>query len=212
MPVTIHHLHAGFSAKDLQSSTKILLVLFRQIRWSDRNGVVVGPRSQLLLVRIPRGWILFNCLGFRIPAHYCLQRWGDLHPPPTCPSRDLERIKYGQCRVLLEGGNGSNPYGPPSCQSDGAKKNKTPNHGKDKSIAASSLSDGQSKKSGASPAGSLESGSNPRTSSHGHYGAELTKRSLSVRTSKQNGNCNAKLDTSRLPFRPIPAQDPVLAP
>src|SRR5437660_12067706 len=48
-------------------------------------------------------------------------------------------------------------------------------------------------KFGASPSGSLESGSNPPTSSHGHSGAELTRRSLGVRTSMQNGNCNANV-------------------
>src|SRR6266478_9329031 len=47
-------------------------------------------------------------------------------------------------------------------------------------------------KFGASPSGSPESGSNPPTSSHGHSGAELTRRSPSARTSKQNDNCNAR--------------------
>src|SRR5450631_3584696 len=47
--------------------------------------------------------------------------------------------------------------------------------------------------SAASPSGSLESGYNPRTSSHGHSGAELTRQSLSARTLKQIGNCSAKL-------------------
>jgi len=32
----------------------------------------------------------------------------------------------------------------------------------------------------------------PPTSSHGHSGAELTRRSPSARTSKQNDNCNAR--------------------
>src|SRR5204862_2458384 len=50
---------------------------------------------------------------------------------------------------------------------------------------------GQSRKSAVSPSDSRKSGSNPHTSSHGHTGAEPTKRSLSKRTSKQKGNCNA---------------------
>src|SRR6202521_6177163 len=62
---------------------------------------------------------------------------------------------------------------------------------------------GQSRKFAASPSDSPESGSNPHTSSHGHFGVELTRRSLSARTSKQKGNCNAKqgrLVSSRLVF------------
>jgi hypothetical protein len=51
---------------------------------------------------------------------------------------------------------------------------------------------GRSRKSAASPQDSLESASSPRTSSHGRSGAELTKPPLSARTSKQNGNCNAR--------------------
>src|SRR5271163_1872795 len=39
----------------------------------------------------------------------------------------------------------------------------------------------------------VESGFNPRTSSHGHSGVELTRRSLSARTLKQNDNCNARV-------------------
>ena len=49
-----------------------------------------------------------------------------------------------------------------------------------------------------SPSDSRGSGSNPHTSSHGHSGAELTKRPLSEPTSKQtNGNCNARANTSK---------------
>src|ERR1700716_3792734 len=39
---------------------------------------------------------------------------------------------------------------------------------------------------------SLESGSNPHVSSHGHSGVELTRPPLSARTSKQIGNCSAR--------------------
>jgi hypothetical protein len=51
------------------------------------------------------------------------------------------------------------------------------------------------------PSDSLESGSNPHISSHGHSGAERTKLPLSARTSKQKRNCNAKPvpTTARLP-------------
>jgi len=37
-----------------------------------------------------------------------------------------------------------------------------------------------------------KSGYNPHTSSRGHSGVELIRRSLSEPTSKQNGNCNAR--------------------
>ena len=47
-------------------------------------------------------------------------------------------------------------------------------------------------KTNASPLDSLESESNPHISLHGHSGVELTKPQPNVRTSKQNGNCNAK--------------------
>jgi len=43
----------------------------------------------------------------------------------------------------------------------------------------------------ASPSDSLESGSNPQISSHGHSGVELTRLPLSARTSKQKNNCSA---------------------
>ena len=39
----------------------------------------------------------------------------------------------------------------------------------------------------------LKSEFNPRVSSHGLAGEELTKRPLNARTSKQNGNCNASM-------------------
>jgi hypothetical protein len=37
----------------------------------------------------------------------------------------------------------------------------------------------------------LESGFNPHTSSHGLFGAELTRLPLNAPTSNQKGNCNA---------------------
>src|SRR5271165_3067690 len=92
----------------------------------------------------------------------------------------------GDAHLRHDGGD------PPSCQSAAAKKNETPNHGKNKTNAVSSLIDGQSRKFGASPSGSLESASNAPTSSHGLSGAELTRRSLSAHTSRQNDNCNAR--------------------
>jgi hypothetical protein len=53
-----------------------------------------------------------------------------------------------------------------------------------------------------SPSGSRESASNPHTSSHGHSGAERTRPPLSVRISKQVGNCSAK-SPQRLTFTSI---------
>src|SRR4029077_8607182 len=50
------------------------------------------------------------------------------------------------------------------------------------------------------PSGSRESASNPHMSSHGHSGAERTRPPLSVRISKQVGNCNVRT-------RPIVTQD-----
>jgi len=95
----------------------------------------------------------------------------------------------GDARLRHDGGD------PPSCQSAAAKKKtqrrttaKTKNHRR--LVIDTMVNPGSSAHRHQA---SLESGSSPPTSSHGHSGAELTRRSLGVRTSKQNGNCNASI-------------------
>ena len=64
-------------------------------------------------------------------------------------------------------------------------KKTTPNHGKHKSTATPSCDPLVNPGSPPHRHQTRSSGSNPHTSSHGHSGVELTKRSLSARTSKQ---------------------------
>src|SRR5580658_2428268 len=91
----------------------------------------------------------------------------------------------GDARLRHDGGD------PPSRQSVSAKKNETPNC-KYNTLATPPLIRWSIQEVRRPPSDSLESGFNPRTSSHGHSGVELTRRSLSARTSKQNDNCNAR--------------------
>src|SRR6202007_3198440 len=94
---------------------------------------------------------------------------------------------YGDARLCHDGGD------PPSCQSAAAKKNATPNHGQNKTNAASSLIRWSIQEVRRIAIRLARKRIQPAHIIAWHSGEELTRPPLSVRISKQVGNCNANL-------------------
>jgi len=91
---------------------------------------------------------------------------------------------YGDARLRHDGGD------PPSCQSAAAKKKSNAEPRQKQTIGASSLIRWSIQEFAASPLGARSKADPTRhIIAWSPSGAELTRRSLGARTSKQNGNC-----------------------